>query len=162
MVTEAKKAAARGTQLPPLQLSLQFGREVRSHRETLPRSRVARWLRAALERPGELTVRIVDEIEARALNRDYRQKDYATNVLTFNYSDDPVVIADLVLCGSVVEREADEMGIALADHYAHLLIHGGLHAQAYDHLEDAEASRMEARETEILAQFGIADPYARE
>ncbi len=159
MTTELKKAARRSP-LPPLVLSLQFDKQARSHREILPRSRVARWLRASLERPAELTVRIVGEAEARILNRDYRQMDYATNVLTFDYSHQPTVVADLVLCAPVIEREAESMGIALVDHYAHLLVHGCLHAQGYDHLDDADASRMEARETAILAQFGIADPYA--
>ncbi|HEX7687221.1 MAG TPA: rRNA maturation RNase YbeY, partial [Burkholderiaceae bacterium] len=143
-----------------LQLSLQFADP--SHREQLPRHRVARWIRAALEVPGTVTVRIVGEEEGRALNRDYRGKDYATNVLTFDYVQEPEVEADLVLCAPVVEREAAAQGTSIADHYAHLLVHGTLHAQGYDHEDDGpEAAAMEARETEILAGFGIADPYAR-
>jgi probable rRNA maturation factor len=145
---------------PALQLSLQFADP--AHRALLPRHRVARWIRAALELPATVTVRIVGEDEGRALNRDYRGKDYATNVLTFDYVQEPEVEADLVLCAPVVEREAAAQRIALADHYAHLLVHGTLHAQGYDHEDDGpEAAAMEARETAILAGLGIADPYAR-
>ena len=140
-----------------LALSLQFAD--RSHRELLPRHRVARWLRAALAVPAEVTVRIVGAEEGRALNRDFRGKDQATNVLTFDYQREPVVIADLVLCAPVVEREAAEQGKPLAAHYAHLLIHGALHAQGWDHGRVAEARRMEARERELLHELGIADPY---
>jgi len=150
---------------PALRLSLQFADP--SHRDHLPRHRVARWIRAALEVPGTLTVRLVDEEEGRALNRDYRGKDYATNVLTFDYvspsEEVPEVEADLVLCAPVVEREAKAQRTPLADHYAHLLVHGTLHAQGYDHEDDGpEAAAMEARETEILAALGIADPYAKD
>ncbi|GAP37571.1 rRNA maturation RNase YbeY [Piscinibacter sakaiensis] len=147
---------------PALQLSLQFARDpaLRAHRDALPRARVAQCLRAALERPAELVVRIVGAEEGRALNADFRGRDYATNVLTFDYAHEPVVQADLVLCAPVVEREAAELGLALADHYAHLLVHGALHAQGWDHEDDAEAARMEARETVVLAGLGVADPYA--
>ncbi|UZD54564.1 rRNA maturation RNase YbeY [Caldimonas aquatica] len=144
--------------LPALRLSLQFA-DAR-HRALLPRHRVMRWMRAALERPGEITVRIVDEDEGRTLNRDYRGKDYATNVLTFDYAHEPVVVADLILAAPVVEREAREMGKTLEAHYAHLLVHGTLHAQGYDHESDDEAEAMEARETEILLALGFDDPYA--
>jgi len=140
-----------------LALSLQFAD--RSHRAQLPRHRVARWLRAALEAPAQLTVRIVGEAEGRALNHDFRGKDYATNVLTFDYERAPVVIADIVLCGPVVAREAAEQGKPLAAHYAHLLIHGALHAQGWDHARVADARRMEARERELLHALGIPDPY---
>ena len=149
--------------LPALSLSLQFARDpvVRSHRDALPRVRVMRCLRHALALPAELTVRIVGAEEGQALNRDYRQKDYATNVLTFDYSHEPVVVADLVLCAPVVEAEARDLGIPLADHYAHLLVHGALHAQGHDHEAEDEAERMEARETLVLAGLGVPDPYAR-
>ena len=143
---------------PDLRLSLQQpdGR----HRKTLARHRVARWVRAALEAPGEITVRVVDEAEGRLLNRDYRGRDYATNVLTFDYARVPVVAADLVLCAPVVAREAREQGKRLADHYAHLLVHGTLHAQGWDHERGAaEARAMEAREVAILEGLGVADPY---
>ena len=143
---------------PPLTLSLQFA-DAR-HRALLPRHQVARWLRAALDLPGEITVRIVGDDEGQALNRSYRGKDYATNVLTFDYDHSPVVVADLVLAAGVVEREAAELGLAVADHYAHLLVHGALHAQGFDHQADGEAALMEARETAVLRGLGLRDPYA--
>jgi probable rRNA maturation factor len=141
---------------PDLTLSLQF--VDKRHRDQLPRHRVIRWIRAALESDAEFTVRIVDADEGQQLNRDYRQKDYATNVLTFDYSRDPLM-ADLVLCAPVVEAEAVEQGKELAAHYAHLLVHGALHAQGFDHEVDADALIMEAREREVLAALGFADPY---
>jgi probable rRNA maturation factor len=144
---------------PELSLSLQFADP--RHRDQLPRHKVQRFIRAALELPGEIAVRIVDAEEGRALNREYRGKDYATNVLTFDYAHEPVVGADLVICAEVVEKEAAEMGIPLLDHYAHMLVHGTLHAQGYDHEEDDEAECMEARETEILTALGFRDPYLR-
>lgn len=144
---------------PELNLSLQFADP--RHRALLPRHKVQRFIRAALELPGEIAVRIVDAEEGRTLNREYRSKDYATNVLTFDYSHEPVVGADLVICAEVVEKEAAEMGIPLLDHYAHMLVHGTLHAQGFDHEADDEAEAMEARETEILRGLGFADPYRR-
>ena len=152
--------------LPPLSLSLQFARfaEAAEHRAALPRHKVARWIRHALGEEvqhAEITVRIVDTEEGQALNRDYRQKDYATNVLTFDYSSAPVVMADLVLCAPVVAREAEELGKALAEHYAHLLVHGTLHAQGWDHeTGEEEAEAMEAQEIAILAGLGLDNPYA--
>jgi probable rRNA maturation factor len=143
---------------PALRLSLQFADP--SHRALLPRHHVARWVRAALAVPGEITVRIVGAEEGRALNRDYRHKDYATNVLTFDYQQRPVVMADLVLCAPVVEQEAREQRIGLPAHYAHLLVHGTLHAQGFDHDKEADARVMEARESEILLALGYGDPYA--
>jgi probable rRNA maturation factor len=151
------------TRLPALSLSLQFARfdGVADHRAALPRHKVERWLRHALDANGEITVRIVDAEEGQALNRDYRQKDYATNVLTFDYETDPVVMADLVLCAPVVAREAAEQGKSLQAHYAHLLVHGALHAQGWDHeTSEADAEEMEAREIDILAGLGFDNPYA--
>jgi probable rRNA maturation factor len=141
-----------------LQLSLQFADA--AHRRLLPRHRVARWIRAALDAPAEITVRIVGADEGQALNRDFRGRDYATNVLTFDYQREPVVVADLVLCAPVLAREAGELGIPVEAHYTHLIVHGTLHAQGYDHEDAADAQAMEARETAVLATLGVADPYA--
>ena len=148
--------------LPSLSLSLQFGRfdTLAAHRTALPRHKVARWIRHALQADGEITVRIVDAEEGQALNRDYRHKDYATNVLTFDYTQEPAVCADLVLCAPVVAREAQENGKTLEEHYAHLLVHGALHAQGWDHETSAEdADEMEAFETDIMRKLGFANPY---
>ena len=142
---------------PALQLSLQQpdGR----HRGVLARRKVARWIRAALDAPAEITVRIVDEGEGRALNCDFRARDYATNVLTFDYQREPVVVADLVLCAPVVAREAREQRKTIEAHYAHLLVHGALHAQGWGHDRAANARAMEAREGALLQALGYADPY---
>ena len=145
--------------MPPLQLSLQFA-DAR-HRAQLPRHAVARWIRHALDAPAQITVRIVDADEGRALNSQFRGRDYATNVLTFDYQHAPEIVADLILCAPVVAREAREQRIPLKAHYAHLLVHGALHAQGHDHEDDSEARVMEARETEVLAGLGFADPYPR-
>lgn len=154
------KAAPASLQLS-LQLSLQFADA--SHRSVLTRHRVRRWLTAALERPAELTVRIVSAEEGRALNRDYRGKDYATNVLSFPAELPEGVtlplLGDLVICAPVVAKEAAEQGKALAAHYAHLTIHGVLHLLGLDHENDIEALVMEAIEREILADMGYSDPY---
>jgi probable rRNA maturation factor len=144
--------------LHPLRLSLQFADA--QHRPLLPRHTVARFIRHALQAPGELTVRIVDAEEGRRLNREFRQKDYATNVLTFDYDRSPVVMADLVLCAPVLAHEANELGITLLAHYAHLLVHGTLHAQGYDHERAREAVVMEALESRLMQGLGFADPYA--
>ena len=149
--------------LSALTLSLQFARfdGVAEHRAALARHKVSRWIRHALALDAEITVRIVDMEEGRQLNRDYRQKDYATNVLTFDYTQEPVVTADLVLCAPVVAREAAEQNKTLAEHYAHLIVHGALHAQGWDHeTSDADAQEMEAYESDILTGLGFADPYA--
>ena len=143
---------------PPLTLSLQFADP--GDRALLSRHLVTRWLRAALDAPGEITVRIVGLDEGLKLNHEYRGIDHATNVLTFDYSHAPVVSADLVLCAPVVRREAIELHRDLLAHYAHLLVHGALHAQGHDHEEDAQAQRMQARETEVLQGLGFGDPYA--
>jgi probable rRNA maturation factor len=142
-----------------LALSLSLQQPDGRHRGVLTRSRVARWLRAALAAPAEITVRIVDEPEGRALNHSYRRQDHATNVLTFDYQRDPVVVADLVLCAPVVAREARQQRKTLESHYALLLVHGALHAQGWDHGRAAEARKMQAREVELLAALGYRDPY---
>ena len=161
MTRRAKSAveATRAGPRPALSLSLQLADD--RHRPLLARVDVARWIRAALAAPAEITVRVVDDEEGRRLNREFRKIDHATNVLTFPYASEPVLSADLVLCAPVVEREAAEQGIALAAHYAHLVVHGTLHAQGFDHERAAEAKRMEARESAILAGLGFADPYSR-
>jgi probable rRNA maturation factor len=144
-----------------LSLSLQFGQlaDAATHRAALPRHRVTRWIRHALQSDAEITVRIVDSDEGQALNRDYRHKDYATNVLTFDYTQEPLVTADLVLCAPVIAAEALAQGKTLQAHYAHLLVHGTLHAQGWDHELDEDAQVMELRESEILARLGFANPY---
>ena len=154
----APKSAEPMAARPELSLSLQFA-DAR-HRGQLPRHKVARWIRAALASPAELAVRIVDAEEGQALNRDYRHKDYATNVLTFDYAREPVVMADLVLCAPVVEREAKEQGKTLEEHYAHLLVHGTLHAQGYEHeTNEKDALEMEALEVLLMQSLGYANPY---
>lgn len=148
--------------LAQLSLSLQFARlpDAHAHRAALPRHQAVRWIRHALERYAEITVRIVDTEEGQTLNRDYRKKDYATNVLTFDYAQEPVVSADLVLCAPVVAREAAEQGKALQAHYAHLIVHGTLHAQGWDHeTSEADARAMEQHESQILARLGFPNPY---
>ncbi|MES2189465.1 MAG: rRNA maturation RNase YbeY [Pseudomonadota bacterium] len=148
--------------LKQLSLSLQFGelKDAARHRAALPRHSVSRWIRHALDSDAEITVRIVDAEEGQALNRDYRQRDYATNVLTFDYTQEPIVTADLVLCAPVVAKEAKDNKKTLAAHYAHLLVHGTLHAQGWDHeTGEADAEAMEAREIGILAGLGIKSPY---
>ncbi|MGH8850531.1 MAG: rRNA maturation RNase YbeY [Casimicrobiaceae bacterium] len=116
---------------------------------------------AALERDANITLRFVERDEARRLNRRYRHQDHPTNVLSFVYDDERDVLhGDIVLCAPVLRREAEQQGKALAAHCAHLVVHGALHLQGYDHADAAEAQRMEARETAILARLGYADPYA--
>jgi probable rRNA maturation factor len=145
------------------------------------RAQFRRWVSAALSPLAPLagrgvggeggkaavTLRLVDSEEGRALNRDYRGKDYATNVLTFAYGEtefDPEfsMSGDIVLCTPVVETEAQQQGKDLLAHYAHLTVHGMLHLQGYDHESDKEAVTMEAREAAILAKLGFSDPYAGE
>ena len=132
----------------------------------ITRPKIRRWVQAALLAPAELTIRFVDLDEGRTLNRDYREKDYATNVLTFAYnegeelSDDEPTRADIILCTDVLEKEAQEQQKSVEEHTAHLIVHGVLHAQGYDHMDDEEATEMEGLETEILATLGISDPYA--
>lgn len=158
-------------------------------KEVLPRPLLRRWVASALQGPAELTLRFVDQAEAQGLNRDYRGKDYATNVLTFCYDDefedesagedesetesaaaegddadqdqpDPTARADIVLCTDVLQSEAQAQNKTLLAHSAHLIVHGVLHAQGYDHEDEIEAEAMEQLETAILARLGFANPYA--
>ncbi len=130
-----------------------------------------RWVEAALHgakrrKAVELSIRVVDAKEGRMLNREYRGKDYATNVLSFPAELPPgmtlPLIGDLAICAPVVTREAAEQNKLVRDHWAHMTVHGVLHLLGYDHIEDADAEAMEALETRILAGLGIADPYAVE
>ena len=135
---------------------------IQGHRrfEGLPaRTTLRRWVAAALDRDGELTLRFAAATEARRLNREYRGRDYATNVLTFDYGHAPVACADVVLCVPVIRQEARRQGKAFRDHLAHLVVHGVLHAQGHRHDGAARARRMESREVAVLAQLGVADPY---
>ncbi|MCB5195428.1 rRNA maturation RNase YbeY [Deefgea salmonis] len=143
-----------------------------SHASPIPRrSLLKKWVSAALSAQiehAEITLRFVDTDEGQSLNRDYRQKDYATNVLTFTFDDELPQVAgqplmgDLVLCGAVIEREAQQQGKALLAHYCHMVVHGTLHLQGFDHLEEAEAEAMELLETQIVTQLGYDDPYLTE
>ncbi len=131
----------------------------------ISRALLRRWVKAALFFPAQITLRIVDAEEGRKLNAEYRQKDYATNVLTFAYTEDEEAEetqADIILCTDVLQREAQEQGKSVLEHCAHLVVHGVLHAQGYDHEEDAEAEEMEGLEVEILAKLGFANPYQDE
>ncbi|MCC7041748.1 MAG: rRNA maturation RNase YbeY [Burkholderiales bacterium] len=141
---------------PALALSVQYA----SNAPDLPtRAQVRRWVKAALAADAVVTVRFVDAIEGRALNAEFRGKDYATNVLTFVYDDEAPRAGDIVLCTSVVREEAAVQGKTLPAHYAHLVVHGMLHLQGLDHERAADAVVMEAREIEILAALGVPDPY---
>jgi probable rRNA maturation factor len=144
---------------PSLDLAIQFAVKA----ELPGRADFRRWARAALRGDVAAALRIVDAEEGRALNRDYRGKDYATNVLTFEYGPDPetgALTGDIVLCAPVVEKEAKEQGKPLAAHYAHLTVHGTLHLQGYDHeTGQADALAMEAVESFIMQALGFPDPY---
>ena len=139
-----------------LSLSVQYA----SNAKKMPtRQQFRRWVKAALERDVQMALRIVDEIEGRALNLAYRGRDYATNVLTFVYDERLPLYGDVVICAPVVEREAQEQGKELLAHYAHLTLHAVLHLQGYDHQKQHEADRMEARETALLLKLRYPAPY---
>jgi probable rRNA maturation factor len=145
-----------------LDFTLQFAffPDVAAHRRVLTAANVRQWVGFALDAAGEIAVRVVGEEEGRELNRQYRRKDYATNVLTFDYSREPMVIADIVLCGPVVQREAREQGKSLKDHYTHLLVHATLHAQGYEHeTNERDALEIEALEILLLGALGVRNPY---
>lgn len=123
------------------------------------RPQFRRWVNAALMQDAEIVLRLVDETEGRELNLQFRHKNYATNVLTFVYNDTQPLAGDIVLCAPVVSQEAQQQHKNLLAHYAHLTVHGILHLQGYDHIEDAEAVIMEQMETQILTRLGYEDPY---
>jgi len=151
--------------VPRVALSLQFGKDLGSleHRRILSRYFVSKSLEVCFthcKRLGSLTVRVVGEEEGRALNSSYRQRDYATNVLTFSYAHEPLTEADLVFCAPVILKESKALEIPLKDHYRHLLVHGALHALGYDHeVSKKDAREMERLEIEILAKFEVPNPY---
>ena len=139
-----------------LSLSVQYA----SAAQNLPtRAQLRRWLKRALRCDATMTLRIVDEAEGRELNKNYRGKDYATNVLTFVYEDGEPLAGDVVICAPVAEREAREQGKDLAAHYAHLAIHAALHLQGHDHENDNEAAEMEALESGLMLELRYPDPY---
>lgn len=162
-----------------LNLSVQYADKSHDWQHILPRPLLRRWVKAALQQDARLTLRFVDEAEGRSLNNEFRGKDYATNVLTFAYNDsedfedlpeevraqleqemgDGGIEADIIFCGAVLEREAAEQKKSIEAHAAHLVVHGVLHAQGFDHLEDDEAEIMEDLERQILAGLGFDNPY---
>lgn len=142
--------------MPDLYATIQFA----TAQKDLPTARQFRsWAKAALRVDTEVTIRIVDEMEGRALNHTYRNKDYATNVLTFPMTEMPHLMGDIVLCAPVVEKEAREQHKSLLAHYAHLTVHGILHLHGYDHETEAQAELMEGLETAIVTKLGYANPY---
>ena len=144
---------------PRLALSVQYAV---ASRGVPTRAQVRKWARAALDRDATITVRIVGQAEARVLNRNYRGKDYATNVLTFVMRETPPYEGDLVVCAPVVAREARAQRKEVAAHYAHLIVHGVLHLQGYDHEREVDAQVMEERETQVVTELGYPAPYGRD
>lgn len=155
MPTSATTGRSRGAG-PRLRLTLQNAARSRT---LPPAARFRRWARAALARDAEITLRVVGGPEGRRLNRDYRGRDYATNVLSFVYGEGTPVSGDIVLCAPVVRHEARTRGISAEAHYAHLTVHGVLHLQGYDHVRRRDAEKMEALESRIVMELGYADPY---
>ncbi len=142
--------------VPKLSLAVQYASAV----QNVPtRAQFRRWFKCALQRDVAITLRIVDEAEGRELNKSYRGKDYATNVLTFVYDEAHLLSGDLVICAPVVEQEAATQHKDLTAHYAHLTIHAALHLQGYDHLNDADAIEMEALETALMLKLRYPNPY---
>ena len=151
MIRVAKKNSP-----PGLSLTVQYA----SAAQHLPtRAQFRRWIKAALQHDANITLRIVDEPEGHELNKNYRGKDYATNVLTFVYDDVPPFTGDIVICAPVVEREAAARHMDLLAHYAHLSLHAALHLQGYEHDNDADAAVMEALEIALMLKLRYPDPY---
>lgn len=146
----------RRTRAPRLDLAVQYAVAARNRPS---RAQLRRWIQAALEHDARITVRIIGRAEGASLNRHFRSGDHPTNVLTFVYRDTPPYEGDLALCAPVVTREAHEQGKSIAGHYAHLVVHGTLHLQGYDHKRAADAVAMETRESQIVVELGYPDPY---
>ncbi len=149
-------ARARGKSRRSSRITVQSASTARNVPAT---ARIRQWARAALAGDARVTIRIVGQAEGRLLNRSYRGLDYATNVLTFVFRDKPPLEGDLALCAPVITREARAQRKPVAAHYAHMIMHGLLHLQGYDHDNDADAAVMERRERALLARFGYPDPY---
>ncbi len=142
--------------MPKLSISTQYA----STQTYIPtRSQFRKWANAAIRVDTEVTIRIVDETEGRELNKTYRGKDYATNVLTFPLTEEPYLIGDIIICAPVVETEAIAQNKPIEAHYAHLIVHGILHLHGYDHEIEAQAELMESLETAIVSKLGYANPY---
>jgi len=142
--------------MPKLHASIQYATDDKN----LPSaSQFRKWAKAALRVDTEVTIRIVDEAEGRMLNRTYRNKDYATNVLTFPLTEEPHLMGDIIICAPVVAAEAKAQDKELHAHYAHLTVHGILHLHGYDHETEAQAELMESLETAIVTKLGYASPY---
>lgn len=170
MTARTTRTRRRAADAPAVEFSLAVQYPVET--DAPSRAQVRRWIAATLaavapERASVFTVRFVGSREGRALNLAHRERDYATNVLTFNLHEDAPralaatlpVMADIVVCLPVVKREAREQNKSMSAHLAHMIVHGTLHAHGYDHQNDAQAGRMEALERAVLARFRIADPY---
>lgn len=156
---QTPSSTSKPSPLPPRQIV--HWQQVWRWKTLIPRrDMMRRWILRALQgREAEITVRFVDEAEGRMLNHKFRAKDYATNVLTFDYSHEPI-IADVVICVPVLERQAEEQNKTFKAHLAHLLVHATLHARGFDHRDDAEAQIMEALETDIMVALKFDPPYA--
>lgn len=142
--------------MPDLHATIQFA----TAQKELPSARQFRnWAKAALRVDTEVTIRIVDETEGRTLNHTYRNKDYATNVLTFPLTETPHLMGDIIICAPIVAKEAQEQHKDLHAHYAHLTVHGILHLHGYDHETEPQAELMEGLETAIITKLGYANPY---
>jgi probable rRNA maturation factor len=143
-----------------LKLTVQF--PDKRLQKKLPKELIKKAVKAALFAPAELTIRFVDAVEGKSLNHDFRSKNYATNVLTFAYTEDidaEVTLADIILCTDILQQEAAAQKKSIIDHTLHLIVHGVLHAQGYDHENDRDAKEMEGLEADILSTLGISNPY---
>lgn len=142
--------------MPLLNFSLQIATKMA---EIPSKNLFKKWAQSTLRVDTEVTIRIVDEAEGRALNLAYRNKDYATNVLTFALAEEPHLLGDIVICAPIVAKEAAEQGKTIEAHFAHLTVHGILHLHGYDHEIEAQATLMEAIEIQTLSKLGYANPY---